>query len=104
MLYIHLALSLNGKEGILENKMENNSLNKIAWKKLKKDKLAFYSLIFILILSFIGMFPYLLMTDKTEYANEMNLELSTLPPFSKVSVLTIEEEKIFVISYYINLI
>jgi peptide/nickel transport system permease protein len=98
--FIHLALSLNGKEGILENKMENNSLNKIAWKKLKKDKLAFYSLIFILILSFIGMFPYLLMTDNTEYANEMNLELSTLPPFSKVSVLTIEEEKIFVIDVF----
>ena len=75
--------------------MKNNSLNKIAWKKLKNDKLAFYSLIFILLLSFIGVFPYLFMTDKTEYANQMNLELSTLKPMSKISILIIEGEKIF---------
>ena len=75
--------------------MKDNSLNKIAWRKLKNDKLAFYSLIFILLLSFIGVFPYLFMTDKTEYANQMNLELSTLKPMSKISVLIIEGEKIF---------
>ena len=34
------------------------------------------------------------MTDKTTYASEMNVELSTLPPFTKVSTLIINGEEI----------
>ena len=50
------------------------------------------------------------MTDKTTYASEMNLELATLPPFTKVSTLIIDGEEIYVkdvnknylgISYYL---
>ena len=50
------------------------------------------------------------MTDKTKYASEMNLELSTLPPFTKVSTLIIDGEEILAkdvnknnlgISYYL---
>ena len=75
--------------------MKRNSLNKIAWKKFRKDKLAFFSLIFILILTIVSVFSYTFMTDKTKYASEMNLELSTLSPFTKVSTLIIDGEKIF---------
>ena len=90
--------------------MKENSLNKIAWTKFKKDKLAFFSLVFILILIIVSVFSHTFMTDKTKYASEMNLELSTLPPFTKVSTLIINGEEIFAkdvnknnlgISYYL---
>ena len=90
--------------------MKGKSLNKIAWTKFRKDKLAFFSLIFIIILIIFSIFSYAFMTDKTRYASDMNLELSTLPPFTKVSTLIIDGEKIFAkdvnknylgISYYL---
>ena len=90
--------------------MKENSLNKIAWTKFRKDKLAFFSLVFILILTILSVFSYTFMTDKTKYASEMNLELSTLPPFTKVSTLIIDGEEILAkdvnknnlgISYYL---
>lgn len=74
--------------------MNNSSLNKIVWVKFKKNKLALFSLVFIILLSILAIFPYIFMTDKTEYASDMNLELSTLPPFSQVSFLTIDEKEI----------
>jgi len=75
--------------------MKSVSLNKIAWNKFKRDKLAFLSLIFIVMLFILGLFSYTFMTDKTDYASEMNLELSTLSPLTKISVLTIVDEQIF---------
>ena len=74
--------------------MKENSLNKIAWTKFRKDKLALFSLLLILILTIVSVFSYNFMTDKTTYASEMNVELSTLPPFTKVSTLIINGEEI----------
>ncbi len=88
----------------------NNLNNKIAWKKFRKDKLALSSLFFILLLTILSVFSYTFMTDKTKYASEMNVELSTLPPFTKVSTLIIDGEEILAkdvnknnlgISYYL---
>ena len=90
--------------------MKENSLNKIAWIKFRKDKLALSSLFFILTLTILSVFSYTFMTDKTKYASEMNVELSTLPPFTKVSTLIIDGEEILAkdvnknnlgISYYL---
>ena len=90
--------------------MKENSLNKIAWIKFRKDKLALSSLFFILSLTILSVFSYTFMTDKTKYASEMNVELSTLPPFTKVSTLIIDGEEILAkdvnknnlgISYYL---
>ncbi|MBT4738436.1 MAG: ABC transporter permease [Flavobacteriales bacterium] len=88
----------------------NNLNNKIAWEKFRKDKLALSSLFFILSLTILSVFSYTFMTDKTKYASEMNVELSTLPPFTKVSTLIIDGEEILAkdvnknnlgISYYL---
>jgi len=90
--------------------MKEHSLNKIAWTKFRKDKLALSSLFFILTLTIVAVFSYTFMTDKTTYASEMNVELSTLPPFTKVSILIINGEEILAkdvnknnlgISYYL---
>ena len=43
----------------------------------------------------LGLFSYTFMIDKTDYASEMNLELSTLSPLTEISVLTIADEQIF---------
>tara|TARA_Y100001968_G_scaffold203606_1_gene186934 strand:+ start:222 stop:1223 length:1002 start_codon:yes stop_codon:yes gene_type:complete len=75
--------------------MKRNLFNKTSWKKFKKDKLALISLGFILMLTIISIFSYTFMTDKSRYASEMNLELSTLPPLTKVSTLIINGEVIF---------
>jgi peptide/nickel transport system permease protein len=74
--------------------MKENSLNKIAWTKFRKDKLALSSLFFILMLIIVSVFSHTFMTDKTKYASEMNLDLSTLPPFTNVSTLIINGETI----------
>ena len=69
--------------------MNSHSLNKITWRRFKKNKMAVVSLFFIVFLFILAVIPYVFMTDKTEYASEMNLDLSTLPPFSTISLLTI---------------
>ena len=66
--------------------MNSQSLNKIAWSRFKKDKMAIVSLFFIVFLSILSVIPYVFMTDKTEYASEMNLDFLHLP-FSTISVL-----------------
>ena len=75
--------------------MNSHSINKITWYRFKKDKMAIVSLFFIVFLFILAVIPYVFMTDKTEYASEMNLGLSTLPPFSSISLLTIDEDVVF---------
>tara|TARA_B100000902_G_C27308699_1_gene917082 strand:- start:530 stop:1582 length:1053 start_codon:yes stop_codon:yes gene_type:complete len=79
--------------------MKNESLNKIAFKKLISTKSSFFSLFIISICFLSCFFSYLFIPDKTPYANQMYLELATLPPKSKaVFLLTpnnIETEESF---------
>ena len=78
-----------------EKVMKSQSLNRIIWNSLKNDKMFLASFFFIVMLTLISAFPYVFMKDKSQYANEMNLDISTIPPLSKVSVLTIDDKKIF---------
>ena len=78
-----------------EKVMKSQSLNRIIWNSLKNDKMFLASFFFIVMLTLISVFPYVFMKDKSQYANEMNLDISTIPPLSKVSVLTIDDKKIF---------
>ncbi len=75
--------------------MKSQSLNRIIWNRLKNDKIFLLSFFFIVMLTLISAFPYVFMKDKSQYANEMNLDISTIPPMSKISVLTIDNKKIF---------
>ena len=67
--------------------MNNESLNKIAFKKLISTKSSFFSLVVISICFLSCFSSYLFIPDKTPYANQMYLELATLPPKSKVIFL-----------------
>jgi peptide/nickel transport system permease protein len=69
--------------------MKSDSLNKLAWTKLKKNKLSFFALAFILALVFIGIFAVIISPDSSINANEMHIELATKKPFSKILFLII---------------
>ena len=82
--------------------MKSQSLNRIIWNRLKSDKIFLVSFFFIVMLTLISAFPYVFMKDKSQYANEMNLDISTMPPLSKLSVLTINNQKFFVSDVKVN--
>ena len=69
--------------------MENHSLNKLSWEKLKNNRTAYFSLFFIIFCVIISLFSVLISPDKTPMANEMHIELSALEPFSDVTFLEI---------------
>ena len=64
--------------------MNNISLNKLAWKKFKKDKLAFSSLIFIFCCVLIAVFAKIISPDGSKNANKMHIELATIKPLTKI--------------------
>lgn len=61
--------------------------------KLLKNKLAIFGGILILITIIIAFLGYLIMPDNSPNANEMHLEISTLPPGSVVEFAKIENGK-----------
>jgi peptide/nickel transport system permease protein len=74
--------------------MENASLNILAWQKLKQNKLALSSLIFIVICIFMGVFSVVLSPDSSSMANEMHIELATKKPLTKITFLEIPKKEI----------
>lgn len=58
-----------------------------SWKRFMKNRLALFSLIYILFISIVSFLGYLITPDNTENANEQCLEISLLPPFTTVSFL-----------------
>ena len=74
--------------------MKANSLNILAWQKLRKDKLSFSALIFIFLIVFLGIFAVLLSPDSSPMANEMHIELATQKPLTKIIFLDIYKQDI----------
>jgi peptide/nickel transport system permease protein len=64
-----------------------------AWQRLKKNRNAFMSLIFIFICLIIALGGYLFLPDSSPDANKQNLELELLPPLSKVTILQIPKKE-----------
>ncbi len=72
--------------------MNNTSLNKLALKKLKKDELAFSSLIFIFCCVLIAVFATIISPDGSKNANEMHIELATNKPLTKIIFLELPKQ------------
>ena len=81
--------------------MKANSLNRLAWYKLKKDKLAFFALLMIIFSFLIAIFAVQISPDDSKNANEMHIELATLRPFTSIMFLEIPKRDI-VKDYFIN--
>ncbi|HAF30136.1 MAG TPA: peptide transporter [Bacteroidales bacterium] len=58
----------------------SGSLNKLAWERFKQNKLSLFGLFFILLALIIGILGYLITPDKSSYANNQILEISTKSP------------------------
>ena len=69
--------------------MKSESLNRLAWKKLKQDRLSFLALCYILLTILIGFFAVVISPDSSPNANEMYLELATKPPLTQVSFIEV---------------
>lgn len=61
--------------------------------KLWKNKLAMFGGFLIVLTLLVAILGYLIMPDKSPNANEMHLEISTLPPLSKVEFVKKKKEK-----------
>ncbi|MBC8510408.1 MAG: ABC transporter permease [Cryomorphaceae bacterium] len=79
--------------------MKANSLNILAWKKLRKDKLSFLALVFIFLCVLLGVFAVVLSPDSTPMANEMHIELATQKPLTKILFLEIPKQDIEQVSF-----
>ena len=72
--------------------MSDQSLNRIALRKMMSSKSSVFSLFIISVCLLCSFFSYLFIPDKTPYANQMYLELATLPPLSKALFLQIPND------------
>lgn len=70
----------------------NTSPSKKIWKRFKKDKMAFGGLIFILLLTLMGILGYLITPDQTPMANTMYLQLSNKKPGRTFKFLIISKK------------
>ena len=73
--------------------MKSRSLNILAWNRLKKNKLSFFALCYIVLLFLIAVFATVISPDNSPNANEMHIELSTHFPFEKVLFLEIPKNE-----------
>tara|TARA_B100000287_G_scaffold142495_1_gene134297 strand:- start:448 stop:1500 length:1053 start_codon:yes stop_codon:yes gene_type:complete len=69
--------------------MGNNSLNRLAWDRFKKNKLSLSALIFIIGCFFVAIFAVFFSPDKSRMANDMNLETAMKSPLETVYFLEI---------------
>jgi len=79
--------------------MKENSLNNLAWKKLRKDKLSFSALIFIFLCVFLGIFAVVLSPDSSPMANEMHIELASQKPLTQILFLEIPKQDVKHVSF-----
>ena len=70
------------------------SLGKIAKDKFLNDKLGLFGAFIISLTILVSVFGIPFYPDSTPNSNNMNIELSTLPPGSKIQVLLVEKENI----------
>ena len=84
--------------------MKTESLNRLAWQKLKQNKLAFSALLYIVFCVFVAIFAVVISPDSTKNANEMHIELATKKPLTKILFLEIPKERIEETSMISNLI
>ncbi|MEI7596399.1 MAG: ABC transporter permease [Bacteroidota bacterium] len=69
------------------------SLGKQAWAKFKDDKMSFFSLWFIVIVSFLTVFSYLIIPDKTPFSNRQILEIAGKYPGFSIKMLKIQKNQ-----------
>lgn len=70
----------------------SGSLSALAWKKFRKSKLGFGSLIFLSLILMVAILGYLITPDSTPFANDQHLELALKKPGFSADFLPIRRE------------
>ncbi|MCX6306966.1 MAG: ABC transporter permease [Bacteroidetes bacterium] len=70
--------------------ISSGSLSSLAWKKFKKNRLGFGSLLFIGFATVVACLGYLVTPDSTPYANDQYLELGLKKPGFSVTMLPVK--------------
>jgi len=73
--------------------VSSSSLSALAWKKFRKDKPGFVSLIFICIAAITAMLGYLITPDPTPFANDQCIELGTQKPGFTITMLLVKKNQ-----------
>lgn len=71
--------------------LSSTSLSVLAWRKFKKNKLGFYSLVFVGITFLIALLGYLITPDSTPCVNDQYLELGLKKPGFSVLMLPVKK-------------
>ena len=71
--------------------IEYSSVNQEVWKKLKKNKMAMFSLFIIGFFSLVAILGYTITPDQTPFANEQHLEITTKKPGFNIDFLRVYE-------------
>ncbi|MFA7081868.1 MAG: ABC transporter permease [Bacteroidales bacterium] len=74
-----------------KKEIEYSSVNQEVWKKLKKNKMAMFSLFIIGFFTLIAVLGYTITPDQTPFANDQYLELTTKKPGFRIDFLRIYE-------------
>lgn len=72
----------------------SGSLSALAWKKFRKNRLGFGSLIFIGFTVLVAILGYLISPDTTPYANDQTLELGLKKPGTTVTFLPVKLKEV----------
>jgi peptide/nickel transport system permease protein len=71
----------------------SGSLNYLAWQRFKRNKLSMAGLIFILLSALIAVLGYIVTPDKSSFANNQILEISTRKPGFSVQMLKVRKNE-----------
>ncbi|MDD4685113.1 MAG: ABC transporter permease [Bacteroidales bacterium] len=71
--------------------IEYSSVNQEVWKRLKRNKMAMFSLFIIGSFSLVAILGYTITPDQTPFANEQHLELTTKKPGFNIDFLRVYE-------------
>lgn len=69
------------------------SLSSIAWKRFRKDKLAFGSLLFVCCVALLAILGYLVTPDSTPFANNQHVEMAAKHPGFSVTMLKVRKNQ-----------
>lgn len=73
--------------------LSSASLNSLAWKRFRKNKLGVTSLVFILFILLVSILGYLITPDSTPFANDQHLELGLKKPGAQAIFVKIPKEQ-----------
>jgi ABC-type dipeptide/oligopeptide/nickel transport system permease subunit len=71
----------------------SSSLSVLAWRKFRKNKQGYYSLVFVCITVVVALLGYLITPDSTPSANDQYLELGLKKPGFSVSMVPVKKEQ-----------